>query len=972
MVQDHKGFIWLGGGANELMLYDGENVKLISHKISGSGNLMLDREGKIWIGTWGDGVEVLDPSNNQSISFSHDPNNPTSLSENRVQTIFQDNDGIIWLGTYASGLNKYNVKTNDFTHFQSQDNGLSNNRIWDVIEANINDLWVGTSLGLNLLSKTTGKSTLFLPQPNNSSATNWNVIRHIIKASSENLFIGTDKGLLSFNPTFNKFTEIKDKNNEDLGKVYSLIKDRNNLLWLGTNRGLYQYDESKEYATKVKLPQETQIRIVFEDRAGVIFATSKKYGIYKLTSHKTFQEIDNKLLKSPNILYLSQDNQIIIATANSDLISLDKSDASTHLLASHMLPKNIQMTKEDDDYTSILHQTSPNDIWYAQQSKLIKYNFFTKESIEIQYDLENPNYDNFTLFRALNSDAQGNVWIGTYRNGLHIYNENTKTFKHFSPDSTDKHSLSHDEVLIIYRDNLNRMWVGTGQGLNLWDESINGFHQFLDDKNNPNSIAGHMIQSIHQDEKNRLWVGTRHGLNLYDEKTSHFKLYSTKSGLLSNLVRGIVDDDEGNIWITTVKGLSKINPNTDEIKNYDQDNGLLGANYYTGALVKDIKGNIFLSGPRGVDYFNPKDVDTEINELSVVLTGFSKLGKPITLAKPYPYIEDIELSYLDNIFSLTFAALDFHAPEQIIYKYKLEGFDNEWVENNYSNSATYTNLDGGSYIFKVKATNSGGAWNDNELAINIVISPQPWKTWWAYSIYVSIIILSVSLYIRFATRYQKLEIERQKMFVLELEKQVKEKTLSLSIEKEKLSATNKELELLTFQDGLTGLFNRRYFDDEFSREVNRHQRDNAPLSLIMCDIDHFKLYNDHYGHVGGDHCIISIAKILTKNISRVNDSVCRYGGEEFSIILTNTDSQQAKKIADNIWNEINAIQMPHIKSTGCDYVTLSFGINTIIPERRTTPESIIRVADEALYQSKEHGRNQIVVIDSIKQDNKSV
>ena len=162
----------------------------------------------------------------------------------------------------------------------------------------------------------------------------------------------------------------------------------------------------------------------------------------------------------------------------------------------------------------------------------------------------------------------------------------------------------------------------------------------------------------------------------------------------------------------------------------------------------------------------------------------------------------------------------------------------------------------------MKATNSNGKWGEQLLSINLTVSPPPWKTWWAYSLYVLLTVVIIFAFIIFRTRLQQTEIARQKQFVLTLKEQVSEKTASLNTQARDLLAANKQLEVLTYQDGLTGLYNRRYFDKNLTMEINRHYRQKQPLSLILADIDHFKLFNDFYGHQQGDHCLKLVAQCI--------------------------------------------------------------------------------------------------------------
>lgn len=224
-------------------------------------------------------------------------------------------------------------------------------------------------------------------------------------------------------------------------------------------------------------------------------------------------------------------------------------------------------------------------------------------------------------------------------------------------------------------------------------------------------------------------------------------------------------------------------------------------------------------------------------------------------------------------------------------------------------------------------------------------------------------LLITSLFIVFRTRKQQLEIARQKQFVLTLEQQVAEKTASLKAQAKDLTKANKKLEHLSYQDGLTGLFNRRYFDQNLQKELNRHYRQQEPLSLIMCDIDHFKAFNDFYGHVAGDHCLKQVAQCLQVCAGRVSDASCRYGGEEFAIILPHTSKAQAHYVAEQLRHAIESLEIVHEKSETSLYITMTLSVVTMVPELSTSFESIVCSADKALYKGKSQGRNQVFQVD---------
>jgi diguanylate cyclase (GGDEF)-like protein len=178
---------------------------------------------------------------------------------------------------------------------------------------------------------------------------------------------------------------------------------------------------------------------------------------------------------------------------------------------------------------------------------------------------------------------------------------------------------------------------------------------------------------------------------------------------------------------------------------------------------------------------------------------------------------------------------------------------------------------------------------------------------------------------------------------------------------QELLTTNQELQKLALSDGLTSIANRRRFDKYIEDEWQRLAREQQPLSLILCDIDHFKLFNDTFGHPAGDRCLIHIARALLKVPQRSADLVARYGGEEFAIVLPTTDTEGAWRIAQSVHKSIQALQIAHAASSTGAYVTVTMGISTIIPGQDNTTQTLIRAADIALYYAKQQGRNRTYI-----------
>jgi signal transduction histidine kinase/ligand-binding sensor domain-containing protein/DNA-binding response OmpR family regulator len=785
IIQDKQGLLWFGTAENGVMRYDGRKVTLFEYDSLSSnglshndaGNLMLDHNGNIWIGTWGGGANLYEPQTGLFKNFIHDPLRVDSISSNRIQSLFHDQKGAIWLGSYDKGLSRY-LGNNSFEHIEKSDDAqssLSHNRIWDIEDNDSDSLWVATSFGLNLYDKTKRTFSHFLPAPENKTPTGANEIRSILKTSKNQLYIGTQQGPFTFDKRNGLFTRLKTLDDEYLDQVNSMIEDQEGYIWFVTSKGLFRQSNSGPQIEKFNLEQNNGLRVVFEDSSGTIWVTSETHGIYKLVPHRKFKSINNPELIAPNGIASDANGDLLIVSSSSQLYKWYVSSQTLKTLSAPIF-------NDDNGYGGntlferpIIFPDGNNSLWVAQGEGLAKFSLETKQVELLIFPKSDPNHKKFRELRALSMDQSGKLWIGTYKNGVYRYDPLTKAFTHLD----EYVGLSHPEVLEIFKDSEQNMWVGTGDGVNLWLEGSQRFISFKSDKNIADSLLGNIVQDVHQSMDGKIWISTQKGLNLYLPETKSFKHFSDKTGLPTSLIRAIADDKNGHLWLTTNKGISKLDPLLGEVTNYDSSNGLLGSNYYANSLVRGGNETLFTSSQRGIEFFNTSFVEPNSSELNLVLTGFNKMGQSVKLETPYSYVTDIQLSYLDYFFSFEFAVLDFIAPSKNQYAYKLEGYDDRWIDIGNQNIVSFTNLDGGSYKFLVKATNSSGKWGAELLSINLYVSPPPWKTWWAYSLYtlVTVLVVFISIYLR--TRLQQTEILRQKQFVSTLEEQVTEKTTSL-------------------------------------------------------------------------------------------------------------------------------------------------------------------------------------------------
>jgi diguanylate cyclase (GGDEF)-like protein len=337
----------------------------------------------------------------------------------------------------------------------------------------------------------------------------------------------------------------------------------------------------------------------------------------------------------------------------------------------------------------------------------------------------------------------------------------------------------------------------------------------------------------------------------------------------------------------------------------------------------------------------------------VVLTQFLKLNEPGMPAVPEERIDHVSLGYKDDVITLKFAALDFADPRANRYEYKLDGFDDEWVRADERRAATYTNLPGGKYTFRVRASNSDGVWSTQNLELPIMVAPPPWLSPWAFVAYFVLAMLAL-LAVWYA---QQRRIARAAAYRLELEQQVSDRTYELAQRYRELQDANRRLEMASFTDTLTGLANRRYLMQQFPQMLAQHKGVQG-LAIMIIDLDALKPINDQHGHAAGDELIIEVARTLRQAI-RPEDVLVRWGGDEFVVVAHAQHVEHATMLAERIRERVAKMKcaLPRgvVVRTSC-----SIGL-TCLPFVPGKPEAVswehaIKIADLALYRAK-RGRN---------------
>ncbi len=805
-------------------------------------DILIDKEGFLWLATQ-DGLNQYNGYNFKN--FKHNSSDTTSLPENFIFCLAEDSSGNIWAGTKERGLGKY-IKKLDYFKTYSTKNNLQSNAIQKIFTDHHGGVWVGTANGLSKYNPVTDKFINYRIAPGSS----FNEIVYCFdELNQQTLLAGTSfGGIFYFDSTLNKFENFNYYSGDSLVPLRidtKAILAEDTVIWFGNYAdGLFRYSiktkQLKNYVTSNNVHSigSNEIKAIYRDSRnnlwiGCINGGASLYNAEKDNFTRFYHYIGDDLSLLSNSISEIKEDKYHNVWFICDLAGLSYFNYNNLFFDYYYnIPNNPQSISSksvncfcednrghlwigtgkginlysDQKFTTYLCPEGNNLIgdMAFDGNKLIyiagwgnglkSFNIDTKKYTDLSTinNLDNKLSNN--NLKGLGIDSSGNIWLAAHcPDGINIYDpKHRQYYNKLNPGPYDSLIFKVDYPVDNFQDSRHRIWMVTYTGLFMYDGS---FHTFLYNPNDTNSLSANYNYCIYEDNNKNIWVGNTGGLDKIEEVNHTFRItrFNGKFDFQYN-VKGILQDNKGQFWLSTNQGIIYLNPNTGKYRIFDELNGLQGKDFKERASYMDSSGTMYFGGSQGFNSFKPGDLYLDTTPPDVYVTDlliFNKSQRPNAnnsiLKKAIIETDKLTLSYDQSVISFEYVAIGNLSNNNNTYAYKMEGFDKEWHHVGTERKATYTNLNPGTYVFKVKAANADDIWNQRGKSITIKINP-PWYKTLLFRILAIVSIIGLILVIY---KWRVSELQQQKR---NLEDEVNKRTHELQQSNEELETIVSELQ----------------------------------------------------------------------------------------------------------------------------------------------------------------------------------
>lgn len=935
ITQTPEGYLWFATWEG-LVRYNGQDFRIFTPQTvpalqdHGIRDVSVGANGRLIVSTSRGGVSVLQKDLWRTYSQSE------GLPQNETMASIEDSQGAIWVAHESKGLSRIDAK-GKVTVFGARQ-GLPSERMYAVFMDENKVIWAGTANGLVRVENNRVQSFSV------ADGLPVGAIYAILAAPEGGLYLGTHHGLyLGRNGKFKKITpDFPDE------AVISLDLDSESNLWMGTvNRGILRYGRRglESLDAKTGLPNN-RVSSLFNDREGNVWAGTNA-GLVRFA--------DTPFVTYDNYQGLSDNYVRAVAQTSDGSVMIGTSRGLNQFVDEKIIAIADNPSLRDDAILS-LAPARDGSLWVGMYSTgLVNWkNGVVREQVMPG----SPLYG--TQVRALHEDRNGALWIGTSQG---LYRKKDGELKRFG----EADGLPRDFILSIHESKTGKIWVGTANGLGF----ING------EKAGSIDISGYLssqdVFGFSEDADGTIWLATdRAVLRLRNGKIS---AVGTRNGLPVATIFQIVADTYGNFWLTSNRGVIYVKRNEMEAVadgkserlnaiSFAEADGMASAQCNGGAgpaALRAKDGSIWVATAKGVSVVQPDELARyQLAPPPVVIENVMVNDQ---MADPDG---ELVLPADTRKLEMAYVSLSYRTPEQIRYRYRLEGFDEEWIEREQLRNVQFTNLPPGRYTFKVSAAQRGGPWSPESASLKFEIKPRIYQRPWFIPLVV--ILLAMFLYALYRARVRQLEARELELsgIVDERTRALSDKNVELEMLNLKISQQSEAFEQQARTDSLTGLPNRRSMDEKLQEAFKTAVQSDQPLCFGLLDVDHFKQVNDSYSHDVGDQALKVIAETMKRVMGsehagkwaglRGDELTARWGGEEFALLFPDQDLESARSKCEKIRIAIQAIDCnsfaPGLK------LAVSIGIS----ERTglSHHEKLASKADVKLYEAKRNGRNQVV------------
>jgi signal transduction histidine kinase/ligand-binding sensor domain-containing protein/DNA-binding NarL/FixJ family response regulator/HPt (histidine-containing phosphotransfer) domain-containing protein len=806
IAQDNDGFMWLGTQTG-LARFDGYKVKVHRNVVGDARTLInnwvrvlhMDRKGRMWLGTDG-GLDRYEPATQSFTHFAPQESARRGNGNRHVRAIIDDGKNGLWLAT-GDGLQHFDMDTGVFVtwhHEERAPDSLADDKINALALDETGRLWIGTTSGLDSLA---AGATTFTHHRGGVSA---GAVNALLADGRGTVWVGGVNGLSSRaidgSGTARVYGPEAGLAN---GEITTLYRETSGQMWVGSHEhGLYRWDAAQQqfdnfphYITDSHSLADNRVSALYRDRVGTFWVGTWYAGVSRVDLGSGGFA---RLVRQADSVQALADNKVrailgagagqLWLGTNSGLNKFDPARGATEVYRHD--PSNPNSL--GDSSATALARDQQGLLWVGGRTGVTSFDPAAQRFRRVS--LASGDTEANTV-RGMLVDRAGILWITT-RGGLHRLDPHTLAVTSYRHDPAKSTSLADNISRPLLEDRQGRLWIGTFDGLDLLDRASGRFRHFRNDPNDPGSISHDEVHHLLEDRKGNLWVGTAVGLNrvlVGADGTVRFARYTTRDGLADDAVAAMLEDLDGRLWISSNSGLTRFEPDTGRWRTYSASDGTIEGAYFDGSAWVSPEGTLYFGGFNGITGFNPRDIHDNLVAPRAVITGFQIFNEPVEVAKPQllsgpiESASEITLGAADSVFSLEFSALHYAAPQRNSFAYKLEGFDQDWVSTTANKRfATYTNLDPGRYVFKVRAANKDGVWSDNAATLAITILPPYWKTWW-FRLLVATLAVG-GFYWSMRARVDRLRRQKDR-----LERQVSARTREIELQNRQLERQTLEL-----------------------------------------------------------------------------------------------------------------------------------------------------------------------------------